>query len=149
VETPLPSKGAEIPLVSREIHYRVLITQAGQSLRRFNVGQQPAAVAVSRAIGLIRQDLAETMSVRTIADHVGLSPSALHHHFKLVTGTSPLQFQKQLRLLEARRLIQANIRSVTDAAYEVGYSSPTQFSREYRRTFDCAPSQDRLNNAAS
>ena len=69
---------------------------------------------MSKAIRLIRQDLTATLSVRTIAGHVGLSPSALHHHFRVVTGTSPLQFQKQLRLLEARRLIQANIRSVTD-----------------------------------
>lgn len=138
-----------LPLVSREIHYRVLNTRAGQTLRRLTLGQQPAAAAVARAIGLIRQDLAATVSVRRIADHVGLSPSALHHHFRLVTGTSPLQFQKQLRLLEARRLIQANIRSVTDAAYEVGYSSPTQFSREYRRAFDHPPSHDRQNATTS
>lgn len=137
-----------LPLVSREIHYRLLNTPPGHTLRRLSLGQQPAT-AVSKAIRLIRQDLTAPMSVPTIAGHVGLSPSALHHHFKVVTGTSPLQFQKQLRLLEARRLIQANIRSVTDAAYEVGYSSPTQFSREYRRAFDHPPSQDRLNHATS
>ena len=137
-----------LPLVSREIHYRLLNTPPGHTLRRLSLGQQPAA-AVSKAIGLIRQDLTATMSVRTIAGHVGLSPSALHHHFRVVTGTSPLQFQKQLRLLEARRLIQANIRSVTDAAFEVGYSSPTQFSREYRRAFDHPPSQDRLKTTTS
>ena len=137
-----------LPLVSREIHYRLLNTAPGHTLRRLSLGQQPAA-AVSKAIGLIRQDLTATISVRTIAGHVGLSPSALHHHFRAVTGTSPLQFQKQLRLLEARRLIQANIRSVTDAAYEVGYSSPTQFSREYRRAFDHPPSQDRLKTTTS
>lgn len=134
------------PLVSREIHYRVLNTPTGRTLRGLSLGQQPAA-AVSKAIGLIRQDLTAPMSVPTIAGHVGLSPSALHRHFKVVTGTSPLQYQKQLRLLEARRLIQANIRSVTDAAYEVGYSSPTQFSREYRRAFDRPPSHDRLTSA--
>jgi AraC-like DNA-binding protein len=133
-----------LPLVSREIHYRLLNTPAGHTLRRLSLGQQPAA-AVSKAIRLIRKDLSTTLSVPTIAGHVGLSPSALHHHFRAVTGTSPLQFQKQLRLLEARRLIQANIRSVTDAAYEVGYSSPTQFSREYRRAFNHPPSHDRLS----
>lgn len=137
-----------LPLVSREIHFRLLDTPPGQTLRRLSLGQQPAA-AVSKAIGLIRQDLATTMSVRTIAEHVGLSPSAFHHHFRVVTGTSPLKFQKQLRLLEARRLIQADIRSVTDAAYDVGYSSPTQFSREYRRAFDRPPSQDRLKTTTS
>ena len=137
-----------LPLVSREIHHRLLNTPPGATLRRLSLGQQPA-VAVSNAIRLIRQDLTATLSIRTIASQVGLSPSALHHHFRVVTGTSPLQFQKRLRLLEARRLIQANIRSVTDAAYEVGYSSPTQFSREYRRAFDHPPSHDRLNTTAS
>ena len=90
-----------------------------------------------------RNDLAAHLSVSTLAGHVGLSPSALHHHFKAVIGTTPIQFQKQLRLLQARRLVQSNIQSVTDAAYTVGYSSPTQFSREYRRAFGKPPSQDR------
>ncbi|HMQ26294.1 MAG TPA: helix-turn-helix transcriptional regulator, partial [Acidimicrobiales bacterium] len=85
----------------------------------------------------------------SIADHVGLSPSALHHHFKAGTGTTPVQFQKQLRLLEARRLIQSNAESVTAAAYTVGYASPAQFSREYRRAFGRPPSQDRLAVASA
>ncbi len=142
LETP---NDAEIlvPLVSREIHYRLLRSPQGHTLRRLSLGQLPAA-AVSKAIGLIRDDLSVTLTVREIADHVGLSPSALHHHFKCVTGTSPLQYQKRLRLLEARRLIQSDIRSVTGAAYEVGYSSSTQFSREYRRAFGHPPSDDRV-----
>lgn len=132
-----------LPLVSREIHYRLLRSPQGHTLRRLSLGQL-AATAVSKAIGLIRGDLSATVKVREIADHVGLSPSALHHHFKTVTGTSPLQFQKRLRLLEARRLIQSDTRSVTGAAYEVGYSSPTQFSREYRRAFGHPPSEDKV-----
>lgn len=130
------------PLARREIHYRLLNSQAGRTLRNLATGARPAA-PIARAIGLIRQDLAAHLSVSTIAGHVGLSPSALHHHFKNVTGTTPVQFQKQLRLLEARRLIQTNTASVTDAAYTVGYSSPTQFSREYRRAFGHPPSHDR------
>ncbi|MCB1005507.1 MAG: AraC family transcriptional regulator, partial [Acidimicrobiales bacterium] len=135
-----------LPLATREIHYRLLCSPQGRTLRRLSLGQGPGGT-VSRAIGLIRDDLAAKMSVDTIADHVGLSPSALHHHFKAVTGTSPVQFQKQLRLLEARRLIQSNTQSVTGAAYSVGYSSPAQFSREYRRAFGHPPSQDRLITA--
>jgi AraC-like DNA-binding protein len=130
------------PLATREIHYRLLASPQGQTLRHLTRGEGPAE-PVSRAIQLIRQDIAAQLSVETIADHVGLSSSALHHHFKAVTGTTPVQFQKQLRLLEARRLIQSNTRSVTDAAYTVGYLSPTQFSREYRRAFGYPPSKDK------
>ncbi len=135
-----------LPLATREIHYRLLCSPQGRTLRRLSLGQGPGGT-VSRAIGLIRDDLAAKMSVDAIADHVGLSPSALHHHFKAVTGTSPVQFQKQLRLLEARRLIQSNAQSVTGAALSVGYASPAQFSREYRRAFGHPPSQDRLTTA--
>lgn len=141
LETPTDAE-VLAPLALREIHYRLLNSHLGQSLRDLTLGARPAA-PVARAIGLIRQELAETLSVGTIAGRVGLSPSALHHHFKTVTGTTPVQFQKQLRLLEARRLIQSNTTSVTDAAYTVGYSSPTQFSREYRRAFGHPPSHDR------
>jgi len=137
-----------VPLAIREIHYRLLNSSQGQTLRRLTLGGRPAE-PVSRAIGLIRQDLAAKLSVRAIASSVGLSTSALHHHFKAVTGTSPVQYQKQLRLLEARRLIQSNMESVTVAAYAVGYASPTQFSREYRRAFGYPPSKDRRTTAAA
>ena len=130
------------PLAIREIHYRLLNSPQGHALRNLTLGDRPAE-PVARAIGLIRRDLAAHLSIGAIASHVGLSPSALHHHFKAVTGTTPVQFQKQLRLLEARRLIQSDSTSITDAAYTVGYSSPTQFSREYRRAFGQPPSQDR------
>jgi AraC-like DNA-binding protein len=136
------------PLAIREIHYRLLSSPQGQTLRRLTRGDGPAE-PVFRAIRLIRQDLAAPLSVKTIANHVGLSTSALHHHFKAVTGTTPVQFQKRLRLLEGRRLIQSNTRSVTDAAYTVGYMSPTQFSREYRRAFGYPPSRDRLTTASA
>jgi AraC-like DNA-binding protein len=138
-----PSDAAVLaPLAVREIHYRLLTSPQGHTLRRLARGERPAE-PVTRAIGLIRQDVAANLTVSTIARHVGLSPSALHHHFRAVTGTTPVQFQKRLRLLEARRLIQSSTRSVTDAAHAVGYSSATQFSREYRRAFGCPPSRDK------
>jgi AraC-like DNA-binding protein len=71
-----------------------------------------------------------------------MSASAFHKHFKTVTSTTPLQYQKELRLLEARRLLRAGGASATTVAYEVGYESPSQFSREYGRKFGVPPSQD-------
>lgn len=136
------------PLAIREIHYRLLASPQGQTLRSLARGDGPAE-PVFRAIRLIRQDLAAQLTVKAIASHVGLSTSALHHHFKVVTGTTPVQFQKQLRLLEARRLIQSDTRSITDAAHTVGYMSPTQFSREYRRAFGYPPSRDRITTTAT
>lgn len=130
------------PLVVGEIHYRVMRSPQGHALRRLVTDARPAA-PVARAIELIRENLATHLSIGSLARELALSPSALHHHFKAVTGTTPIQFQKQLRLLEARRLIRAQSHSVTDAAYTVGYTSATQFSREYRRAFGHPPSTDR------
>ncbi len=135
------------PLAAREIHFRLLDSAQGATLRRLSLGHRPADT-VARAIADIRGDLTAKLDVRTLGQRVGLSPSALHHHFKEVTGTTPVQFQKQLRLLEARRLIQSDLRSVTDAAFAVGYASATQFSREYRRAFGTPPSRDRLSSPA-
>ncbi len=131
-----------VPLVVQELHYRLLRSPQGQTLRRLALGARPAE-PVARVIELMRADLAEQLSVSSLARHVSLSTSALHHHFKSVTGTTPVQFQKQLRLLEARRLISSGTHSVTAAAYAVGYSSATQFSREYHRAFGNPPSADR------
>jgi AraC-like DNA-binding protein len=130
------------PLARREIHYRLLSSPQGDLLRGLALGDRPAE-PVAKAIELLRRNLGAHLSISNVASDVGLSTSALHHHFKAVTGTSPLQYQKQLRLLEARKLIQSNAQSVTDAAFAVGYSSPTQFSREYRRAFGRPPSKDR------
>ena len=134
------------PLAAREVHFRLLDSPQGHTLRRLSLGHRPADT-VARAIAAIRGDLAAKLDVRTLGQRIGLSPSALHHHFKAVTGTTPIQFQKQLRLLEARRLIRSEL-SVTDAAFTVGYTSPTQFSREYRRAFGTPPSRDRLSSPA-
>jgi AraC-like DNA-binding protein len=129
------------PMVTREIHYRLLQSPEGNTLRHLSLDHRPVRT-ISKAIALIRQDLSAQLRVSALGDHVGLSPSALHHHFKEVTGTTPIQFQKQLRLLEARRLIQTTGQSVTGACNAVGYSSPSQFSREYRRAFGHPPSHD-------
>jgi AraC-like DNA-binding protein len=97
---------------------------------------------VAMAISRIREGYRETIAVPELAQEIGMSPSSLHKHFRAITSTTPLQFQKDLRLLEARRLLIAGQHGVSDVAYEVGYESPNQFSREYSRKYGAPPSSD-------
>jgi len=129
------------PLLLKEIHYRLLTSPLGHMLRcLLRHDSHPSAIA--RAIALLRRDFRAPMVVEELARAVGMSVSSFHEHFKRVTSSSPLQYQKGLRLLEARRLLVAGSATVTTAAFEVGYESPTQFSREYARKFGNAPSRD-------
>lgn len=129
------------PLVSREIHYRLLVAPFGGMLRSL-IHRDSNASAIARAIALIRADVRNGLAVPELARRVGMSSSAFHKHFKTVTSTTPLQYHKELRLLEARRLIHTAGLSVTAAAFEVGYESASQFSREYARKFGVPPSRD-------
>jgi AraC-like DNA-binding protein len=129
------------PLISKEIHYRLLMAPFGGMLRSL-VRHDSNASAIARAIGQIRGDIRSPIAIPDLARQVGMSASSFHKHFKAVTSTTPLQYQKELRLLEARRLLKASGASVTTAAYDVGYESPSQFSREYARKFGVPPSQD-------
>ena len=97
---------------------------------------------ISRAILCLKSHFNESIGVEALAKHAGLSPSSLHQHFKSMTAMSPLQYQKQLRLQEARRLLLRESIDAADAAYRVGYESPSQFSREYRRMFGAPPRKD-------
>jgi AraC-like DNA-binding protein len=135
------------PLVHRELHYRLLTSEHGAVLRHLLAGDS-RATAITVAIADIRSDLAAPLSVPELARSVHMSPSTFHKHFRAVTATTPLQFQKSLRLLHARELLQDTGRSVTDVAFEVAYRSPTQFSREYGRTFGMTPREDRPTVAA-
>ncbi|MFE7588172.1 AraC family transcriptional regulator N-terminal domain-containing protein [Kitasatospora sp. NPDC057512] len=128
-------------LTSTEIHYRLLTAPFGGMLRRL-MRRDSNASAVARAIGRMREDIRSPITVPELARRVGMSSSSFHKHFKAITSTTPLQYQKDLRLLEARQLLQTGGPSVTTAAYEVGYESPSQFSREYARKFGVPPSQD-------
>jgi AraC-like DNA-binding protein len=130
------------PLVSKEIHYRLLAAPVGGMLRNL-IRHDSNASAIARAIGHIRSDVRSPIAIPDLARRVGMSASSFHKHFKTITSTSPLQFQKELRLLEARRLLQTGGSSVTTAAFDVGYESPSQFSREYTRKFGVPPSHDR------
>jgi AraC-like DNA-binding protein len=133
------------PLISKEIHYRLLVAPFGGMLRGL-IRYDSSASTVARAIGHIRGDIRSPIAIPDLARRVGMSASSLHKHFKKVTSTTPLQYQKELRLLEARRLLKTGGASVTTAAYDVGYESPSQFSREYARKFGVPPSQDIANS---
>jgi len=129
------------PLYAREAHYRMLEASHGAMLRRL-MWRDSAASRVGRAIAAIREDISKPMSVPELAAIAAMSVSAFHDRFKALTSTSPLQFQKELRLIEARRLLGVEGRSVSSAAFAVGYESPTQFSREYSRRFGGPPRAD-------
>lgn len=129
------------PAYEREILYRVLQGPHGWMLR--DIAAPDSAMArVSLAIQYIRRDFAKSIRVETLAQQAAMSVSAFHRHFKAVTALSPLQYQKRVRLLQARTLLVANAKSVTRAAFEVGYESATQFSRDYARVFGLPPSRD-------
>lgn len=129
------------PLTAREIHYRLLTAPFGGMLRRL-IRHDSSASAISRAIGHIRADIRAPIAIPDLARRVGMSASSFYQHFKRTTSTTPLQYQKELRLLEARRLLRTGGASVTSAAFEVGYESLSQFSREYARKFGVPPSED-------
>lgn len=132
------------PLTSKEIHYRLLMAPFGGMLRSL-IRHDSNASTIARAIGHIRTNILEPIAIPDLARQCGMSVSSFHNHFKMITSTTPLQYQKELRLLEARRLLKAGGASVTTTAYGVGYESPSQFSREYTRKFGASPSQDLAN----
>ena len=125
----------------RELHYWLLAGRHGAALRRLGWPNGPAQ-RVARAVALLRKDFARTLPVERLAEVAGMSPSSFHQHFRAVTSLSPLQFQKQLRLIEARRLMLAEGASASSAAFAVGYESVPQFNREYGRLFGTTPVRD-------
>jgi AraC-like DNA-binding protein len=129
------------PLIQREIHYRLLATDQAARLRRIaSVGSQSHRVA--RAIDWLKIHYAKPLRIEELAARVQMSPSSLHHHFRQLTAMSPLQYQKWLRLNEARRAMLSDGADAATAAFGVGYESPSQFSREYARLFGAPPRRD-------
>jgi AraC-like DNA-binding protein len=125
----------------RELHYWLLAGQHGAAIRR--VGWPGGHVErVSRAVAMLRARFAEPLPVGSLAAAAGMSLSSFHQHFRRVTSLSPLQFQKQLRLIEARRLMRGEGRPASSAAFAVGYESVPQFTREYGRMFGAPPAKD-------
>jgi len=129
------------PLIKREIIYRLLMGEQGNRLRHIAVlGGYTHHIA--RAVERLRKDFNQPLRIESIARELGMSVSGFHHHFKSVTAMSPLQFQKQLRLQEARRLMLGENLDATSAAYHVGYDDASHFNREYKRLFGAPPMRD-------
>jgi AraC-like DNA-binding protein len=129
------------PLIQREICYRLLMSDQGARLWQIaSVGSQSHRIA--RAIDWLKSHYARALRIEELASHVQMSASSFHHHFRLLTAMSPLQFQKWLRLNEARRLMLTEHLDASTAAFQVGYESPSQFSREYSRLFGAPPRRD-------
>lgn len=135
--------------IVREMHYWLLSGRHGAALRKL-AAPDGRADRIARAVGRLRTDYARAIRVEDLAAISGMSLSSFHQHFKAATSVTPLQFQKQLRLLEARRLLLGGGANVSRAAIEVGYESVSQFTREYARMFGAPPRRDvaRLATAA-
>lgn len=129
------------PLIEREILYRLLQGEQTSKLGQIAFADSKLQ-QVNRAIDWIKSNFRQPFSIENAASAAGMSSSALHLHFKAVTSLTPLQYQKQLRLQEARRLILTTSMDAAATAYSVGYESPSQFSREYRRLFGAPPVTD-------
>jgi AraC-like DNA-binding protein len=141
----LLDRPASIPVLRaqllREMHYWLLAGRHGPAIRRLGWANSNIQ-RVARAVALLRSDYARPLPVEELAGAAGMSVSSFHHHFRQVTSLSPLQFQKQLRLIEARRRMFADGATASTAAYDVGYESVPQFTREYRRMFGMPPVRD-------
>ena len=127
------------PLIQQEIYYRLLKGEQGNKLKQMvSFGSNTQKIA--KATHYLQAHFRETVRMETLAELCGMSLSGFHHHFKETTTLSPLQYQKSLRLMEAKRLICQEKSAIAEAAFQVGYESPSQFSREYKRYFGIAPS---------
>ena len=131
------------PLIKREIVWHLIVGEQGATVRQLGLADSNLG-HIARAVRWIREHHARQFRVEDIAEVCGMSASAFYRNFQAVTAMSPIQFQKQIRLQEARLLLAAQPNDVAGIGYKVGYGSPSQFSREYRRHFGAPPSQDAL-----
>lgn len=141
----LLDRPAAVPVLKaqlvREMHFWLMTGRHGPAIR--NLGMtEGTAHRVARAVAIIRSYYARPLRIEHLAEAAGMSPSTFHQHFRSVTTLSPLQFQKQLRLIEARRMMLSDGASASNAAYAVGYESVPQFTREYGRMFGASPVRD-------
>jgi AraC-like DNA-binding protein len=125
----------------RELHFWLLAGRHGSTIRSLGVTDSHAQ-RIGKAVALIRESYAQPLGVERLAEVAGMSVSSFHQHFRAITSLSPLQFQKQLRLIEARRMMLSVGQPVSNAAYAVGYESVPQFTREYGRLFGVPPVRD-------
>ncbi|TNH05501.1 AraC family transcriptional regulator [Testudinibacter sp. TR-2022] len=136
-------KSVLLPLIRKEIYYHLLTSPQGAELRRHIHKHLPYLPQINHAIRLIQENLTEPLNMEEVADQVGLSHSSFFRHFREITSISPLQYHKNLRLQKARELIGLKKWNIATIAYQVGYASPSQFSREYFRYFGVNPKKRR------
>ncbi|WP_111894442.1 AraC family transcriptional regulator [Acinetobacter sp. MB5] len=129
------------PLIIKEIFYRLLMSPQGERLKHI-VTMGTTGHRIIRAIDWIKQQFNQPLRIEDLAKHMSMSISSFHQHFRDITNMSPLQYQKSLRLTEARRLLMTENRDISSASLQVGYESLSQFSREYKRFFGASPSED-------
>ncbi|WP_117192582.1 AraC family transcriptional regulator [Rhizobium terrae] len=132
---------AMAPLIEQELLYRILTGPAGDQLISIAIADSHGN-RISRAIAWLRENFARTLRIEDLAEHVNMSVSSFHHHFKAITAMTPVQYQKQLRLHEARRLMLFERLDAGMAGHRVGYQSQSQFSREYSRLYGMSPARD-------
>jgi AraC-like DNA-binding protein len=141
----LLDRPASLPVLQtqliRELHFWLLSGRHGGAIRSLGIAESHAH-RIASAVALIRANFARPLRVEQLAEAASMSPSSFHEHFRAITSLTPLQFQKQLRLIEARRMMLAEGAPISNAAYTVGYESIPQFTREYRRMFGLPPARD-------
>jgi AraC-like DNA-binding protein len=140
LDTPVEGK-VLAPLIIREIVFRLLVDGQGARLSHL-LALGADTHRISKAIGFLRENFDQSVRMDDIAQELGMSVSGFHHHFKSVTSMSPLQFQKQIRLQEARRLMLSEDLDAASAGFRVGYEDPAYFSREYKKLFGAPPQRD-------
>jgi transcriptional regulator GlxA family with amidase domain len=133
------------PAIEREILWRLINSDQGATVRQ--IGLVDSRISqVARAIRWIRTRYAESLRIEDLAQLAGMSVTSFHRHFRSVTSMTPIQYQKQIRLQEARARLLANRKDVAAVGFAVGYDSPSQFSREYRRQFGAPPGKHAAAN---
>jgi AraC-like DNA-binding protein len=141
----LLDRPASVPILRdqllRELHYWLLCGRHGGAIRALGITDSHAQ-RIGRAVALVRAEYAKPLQIERLADAAGMSISTFHAHFRAITSLTPLQYQKQLRLMEARRSMVAEGAAIATAAHAVGYESVPQFTREYGRMFGMSPARD-------
>ncbi len=129
------------PLIIKEIFYRLLMSPQGERLKRI-AATGTTGHRIVKAIEWLKTNFSKSFSIEELASTMGMSASSFHQHFRDITSMSPLQYQKRIRLTEARRLLVTENRDISSVSLQVGYESLSQFSREYKRFFGMSPSED-------
>ncbi|PZD73853.1 HTH-type transcriptional activator RhaS [Acaryochloris thomasi RCC1774] len=129
------------PMIIREIYYRLLIGEQSEAVRQIATSGSTMQ-RIAEVLRQINVDFTKPLRVEALAEQANMSSSSFHRHFKEVTSMSPLQYQKQLRLLKARQMMLTESTDAAQTAYQIGYESPSQFSREYSRMFGAPPRRD-------